>query len=139
MHKILIGGEIEMKQGFVKAGIISVLVLFVLSCTTVSFQGIQSVNAMPAFTVVGDFEKVITDHRLIGSPGGFALLELGQPDEEIFRIIKDEVSKMSGDGAVNVEIDYGFSFLNFLLNGITFGIYSPSRIIVRGKIVKFTK
>lgn len=118
--------------------VIVALLVVLVSCQTVTFQGIQAVKDMDSFTVVGDFERRIKDHRVIGGAGGFALLPLGQPDKDIFDVIQKEITKYSGDAAINVEIDYGFTLIDLLLNGFTAGVYAPSTITVKGTVVKYT-
>lgn len=119
--------------------IVLVLVALVFSCTTVSFQGIQAVKDMPNFTVVGDFEKTFTDIGILGAPGGYALITLDDKDERIFVYIQEEIQKLSGDGAINVDIEYGASLLQILVGGFTSGIIAPSRITIRGTVVKFSE
>ena len=45
--------------------------------------------------------------------------------------------KYTADAAVNVTVEYRASFVNLLLNGLTFGIWAPARAHVTGTIVKY--
>ena len=123
-----------------RVSLVLVLVLVILlgACTTVSFQGIQAVKDMPNFTVIGDFEKKISDTGLLGATGGIKLVSFGQPDHEIFTAIQNEIQKLSGDAAINVEIAYTSSLMNILLNGCTGSVIAPSTIVIRGTVVKFS-
>jgi hypothetical protein len=108
-------------------------VVSLLSCQTVTFQGIQAVKAVPAYTVVKDFQKEIGDPHII-----LNLIALGQPDERIFAYIRDEIEKYSGDAAINVEIDYGLNFFDLILLPV-WPIYSGRTITIKGTIVKYTR
>lgn len=107
------------------------LLLVVCSCQTVTFQGIQAIKDMPDFTVIGDFRKEISDPHVIA--GIFAL---GQPDQRIFAFIQEEIQKMSGDAAINVELAYGDNFLDFLLSPIA-AVIDFRTITISGTVVKF--
>ena len=114
------------------AALVLLVALFAVSCTTVSFQGIQAVRDMPDFTVVGEFERVISDPHLIAGP-----LPMGQPDHRIFTEIQDEIAKLSGDAAINVTIEYGQTFFDLILGSLTGQLYSPRTITLSGTVVKF--
>lgn len=106
--------------------------LFAIGCTTVDFQGIQAVKDMPSFTVVGEFKKDISDPHLISG-----LLPLGQPDHDAFRYIQDEISKLSGDAAINVNLKYHVTFMDMVIGSLTGQLYSPRTITISGTVVKF--
>lgn len=108
-------------------------ILLLASCQTVTFQGIQAVKQVPAYTVVKDFQKEIGDPHVI-----LGLIALGQPDERIFAYIQDEIDKFSGDAAINVEIDYGLNFFDLILFPI-WPIYSGRTITIKGTIVKYSR
>ena len=108
------------------------LILLVAGCQTVTFQGIQAVKEVPSYTVVKDFHVIIKDPHLISG-----LVPLGQPDQRIFSYIQDEITKLSGDAAINVELDYGFTLIDFLVTSITGGFFTPRTITISGTVVKY--
>lgn len=112
----------------------AVLMLLLAGCQTVTFQGIQAVKQVPAYTVVKDFSITIADPHLIAG-----LVPMGQPDQRIFTYIQDEINKLSGDAAINVELDYGFTVIDYVLTVLTANIYSPRTITIKGTVVKYTK
>jgi len=126
-----------MKKAIKLAVIAALLTVVAVSCTTVSFQGIQAQKDLPAYTVVGQFEKVITDPAILGNAGGIKLIPLGDADERIFTYIQDEITKWSGDAAINVTIEYQATFVDILLNALTAGIYAPSHIVIKGTVVNY--
>jgi hypothetical protein len=114
-------------------------VVLIASCTTFQVSGVQMNNETPSYQSVGEFEKTIAVHEFLGSPGGTNLLNVTATnmDEEIFDAIRREIEKFSGDAAVNVVIKYEATFVDILLNGVTFGAYAPAHATITGTIVKF--
>jgi hypothetical protein len=51
-------------------------------------------------------------------------------------LIETNIRKFNGDGAVDVEIKYGASALQWFAAVITFGTYMPGTVTVSGTIVK---
>lgn len=114
-------------------------VLAVGACTTFQLSGIQVVEDMPGMQPVGDFEISVPVHEFLGSAGGSNLFNVTADamDNEIYDAIRREVEKRSGDAAINVTVRYEASFVNILLNGITFGIYAPATAVVTGTVVSY--
>ena len=83
-----------------------VALLLMASCTTASFQGMQMTKDVPSFNVVGEFERSISQHAIIGGWSGGSLVKLSDNDERIFSIISDEIQKKGGDAAIDVTIEY---------------------------------
>ena len=108
------------------------LVLLLAGCQTVTFQGLPVVVKVPSYTVVKDFSITIADPHLIGG-----LVPMGQPDQKIFTYIQEQIEKLGGNAAVDVEIDYGYTAIDFLLNALTMNIYSPRTITITGTVVKY--
>lgn len=110
------------------------LALLLMGCQTVTFQGIQAVKEVPSYTVVKDFKVTVPDPHLLGG-----LIPLGQPDQRIFTYIQEQITKFSGDAAINVELDYGVTFFDVILSSVTASIFSPRTITIKGTVVKYTK
>lgn len=121
-----------------KLGVLALALLFIASCTTVSFQGMQMTTDVPSFNVVGEFERTISQHAIIGGWSGGSLVKMSDNDERIFSIITDEVQKKGGDAAIDVTIEYGAGFVDLLLNAVTLSIYNPGKIKISGTIIKYT-
>lgn len=121
-----------------RVGLLLITLVFAVSCTTASFQGMQMTRETPSFNVVGEFERTLSQHGIIGGWSGGSLIKLSDNDERIFSIISDEIQKKGGDAAIDVTIEYGAGFLNLLLNAITLSIYNPGKIVIKGTIIKYT-
>lgn len=62
---------------------------------------------------------------------------LVSPDDAgIQKLISNEVQLKRGTRAVNVKIKYQLTFVNGLVNLLTFGIYNPFTLTVEGDVVK---
>ena len=112
--------------------VLAVLLLLLAGCQTVTFKGLQVVTKVPAYTELKSFTIVVKDPHLLGG-----LVPMGQPDETIFALIQEEITKLGGNAAINVEIDYGFTTVDFILNLVTWNIYSPRTITITGTAVKY--
>jgi hypothetical protein len=62
---------------------------------------------------------------------------LVSPDDAgIEKIVADAVKQNGGTRAVNVKLKYQQTFINGLVGGLTFGIYTPFTLTVEGDVVK---
>jgi len=111
---------------------IAALTLLFAGCQTVTFQGIQVMSKVPTHTVIKDFTITIPDPHLLNG-----LAPMGQPDQKIFTYIQEEIKKLGGDAAIDVEIDYGYTTVDMLLNVVTSFIYSPRTITIKGTVIKY--
>ncbi len=64
----------------------------------------------------------------------FGLVSTNKAD--IPKMVSNEVQMKGGTSAVNVKIIYEATFVQGLLNIITFGIYNPFTLTVEGDVVK---
>jgi hypothetical protein len=122
-----------------KIGIVVAIVLLVGACTTFELSGVHIVEDMPSMQPMGDFEAKVSVHEFLGNSGGANLFNVTADamDNEIYDTIRREVEKRSGDAAINVTIRYEASFINLLLNGLTFGVYAPATATVSGTVVSY--
>lgn len=122
-----------------KAIVVAVAVLAVSACTTFQMSGIQVVKDMPGMQPLGDFQTTVKVHEFIGSSGGANLFNLTADamDDEIYDQIRREVDRRSGDAAINVTVQYQASFLDLVLNGITWGLYAPATAVISGTVVSY--
>lgn len=127
-----------MKRGLTVA-LILVAVLLMAGCTTFQLSGVNIVEDMPSMQPLGDFETKVKVHEFIGGSGGTNLFNLTATsmDNEIYDAIRREVMRRSGDAAINVTVKYEASFVDLLLNGITFGIYAPATATISGTVVSY--
>lgn len=122
-----------------KVAAVMVALLAVAGCTTFQLSGVNIVEDMPAMSPIGDFETTVKVHELLGSAGGANLVNVTATamDDEIYDAIRREVQRRSGDAAINVQIRYEASFIDLLLNGVTFGIYAPATATISGTVVSY--
>ncbi len=115
------------------------LVMLVGACTTFQLSGIQVVEDMPGMTTIGEFETTVKVNEFVGGSGGANLANITADvmDNEIYDAIRREVEKRSGDAAVNITVRYEASFVNILLNVITFNIYAPATAHISGTVVSY--
>ena len=57
---------------------------------------------------------------------------------DVGELIDKEVSKLSGNGVINLEIKTTTTFLDGFLGVITLGIYTRRTILISGNVVKYT-
>jgi hypothetical protein len=127
----------------IRIGAVALLVLAVAlsGCTSFKFAGAQVTKQIPAYNSVGTFDISVPVHEFLGGSAGLNLVNVTADamDTEIYDAIQREIQKYTGDAAVNVTIVYKATFVDILLNGITFGIYAPAHAKITGTIVKYTK
>lgn len=132
------GGDTIVKT-LIKIGFVVAIVLMAGACTTFELSGVHIVEDMPSMQPMGEFENIVKVHEFLGSSGGANLFNVtaNQMDNVIYDTIRREVEKRSGDAAINVTVKYEASFVDLLLNGITFGIYAPATATVSGTVVSY--
>ncbi len=115
------------------------LVLFAASCTPFQLSGIQMNEEMPSYQAVGEFETSVMVNEFLGTSGGANIVNATATnmDNPIYDAVRREINKYSGDAAVNVTVQYEASFVDLLLNGITFGVYAPAHAKIKGTVVKY--
>lgn len=121
--------------------IVLVLAVALSGCTSFKFAGAQVTKQIPSYASVGTFDVTVAVHEFLGAPAGANLFDVTADamDTEIYDAIQREIQKYTGDAAVNVTIVYKATFVDFLLNGLTFGIYAPAHARITGTIVKYSK
>ena len=118
--------------------ILSVLALFMtVGCTTFKAEGLSFMPKSSNMQVLGHFHEGKTVIELFGTSGGENLFNISASAmaDKVPGIIWNEVNKMGGNAAVNVEIRYYVGPLSYLLNAITFHILAPARIVIEGDVV----
>ena len=122
-----------MNRNFLVVFALVVLVVFSQGCYTMhqvgtaSKEGIEITN-MEKASSMGQFSSKKWVHHFI-----FGLVSPDDAGAE--KLISDAVRSKGGTRAVNVKMHYQMSFVNGLLNVITFGIYSPFTLTVEGDVV----
>ena len=117
-------------------GLLLVLIL------AVSFSGCYTLNAIgtpadptlsmsnhPSGTMVKHFSVTMKVHHLI-----YGLVTLGDP--AVATALADEVKSSGGTTATNIKIHYEMTFVDGLINFITFAIYNPFTLTVEGDVIK---
>jgi hypothetical protein len=130
-----------MRARNVALAVLVVLAVALSGCTSFKFAGAQITKEIPSYNSVGTFDITVPVNEFLGQSGGTNLFNVTAEamDTEIYDAIQREIQKYTGDAAVNVTIVYEATFLDILLNGITFGIYAPAHAHITGTIVKYTR
>ena len=107
-------------------------------CTSFKISGVEVSAQTSQGTVLGTFDINVNVNKVLGMAGGTNLFNLTSDatDPKIVEAVKAEIAKLGGTKAINVKIDYKASFLNLILNGITFSIWAPSIAHVTGTVIK---
>ncbi len=114
-------------------------IALIAGCTTFQMSGLQVVEDMPSMQPLGDFETTVKVNEFLGESGGANLFNLSATamDDEIYDAIRREVQRRSGDAAINVTVEYEASFIDYILNGITLGLYAPATATISGTVVSY--
>jgi len=118
--------------------VLSVLLIVLLaSCTTFKADGLSSYTPKD-YEVLGQFEKSVTVNRFVGSPGGASLFNILEdaPGDAADKLIRKEIQKLGGSGAINIEIKYEAVFWNMLVNSITGGLWAPAKLTISGTVIR---
>jgi hypothetical protein len=131
--------ENYMKNLFKVLILITIVGVTLFSCTSFQFSGAQITREIPSYTTVGNFDITVKVNEFLGASGGANLANVTADamDTAIYDAIQREIQKFTGDGAVNIEIEYKATFINMLLNSFTFGIYAPATARISGVVVKY--
>jgi hypothetical protein len=114
-------------------------ILMLASCTTFKMSGTSMNMETPPFQNVGQLDLVVNVHEWLGSSGGANLANISATnmDEKLYDVIEREVKKAGGDAVLNLDVEYKASFIDILLNAVTFNIYAPAQAHITGDIVKY--
>jgi hypothetical protein len=110
-------------------------------CTTFQASGLQMglvINGQ-RYEKVGDFsEKEWTNKFLGWGSNGGTLFNLSSDatDPQVREAIEKNIKKLGGDGVIDVKIKYGSNPIQWILTGITVGIWMPGTVTVTGTVVK---
>lgn len=120
-------------------GSLILLLLFTAGCTQMVIEanrvrqnvyfghGIETEK----FTRVGEFTATSR-----GSWALFGLVPLNQPDLQ--EILKREISRLNGNGVINLKIITQQTFVDGLISAVTLGLYSVRTMKVSGTVVKLS-
>jgi hypothetical protein len=110
------------------------LIVVASGCYTVNGIGTPadatiSMSNHPTGAVIKHFTITSKVHHLI-----YGLVTLNDP--EIAKTVSDEVKAAGGTSAINVRFRYEMTFVDGLVNTITFAVYNPFTLTVEGDVVK---
>ena len=118
------------------------LIFLVVLAFVVTASGCYTLNAIgtpadqtlslsnhPAGSVVKHFSTTMKVNHCI-----YGLVTPSNP--EVAKAISDEVKAAGGTSAINVKMSYEATFVDGLINLITFGIYNPFTLIIEGDVIK---
>lgn len=122
-----------MKRATIPLILIS-LIFILAGCFTLNVVGTPadvpfSLSNHPAGTVVKSFSKTLKVHHFV-----YGLVTPFDPT--VAKAIADEVKAAGGTHAINVKIRYQMTFLDGLINVITFGTYVPFTLTIEGDVVR---
>jgi hypothetical protein len=125
-----------------KLGIGLILVFLlgaIVSCTTFKVTDVQVVKERQEYESLGVFNVTVNVHEFIGSAGGHNLFNASAENmnPEIYDAIQREITKLGGDAAVDVSIEYKATFVDMLLNYVTGFVYAPAHAVITGTVVKY--
>lgn len=115
-----------------------VLAVLLAGCTTFKATGIAAPVPGDSTTVVGKFHTTIWVNGFLGASAGAKLFNVTADvtDGAIRDAIDKAVSDKGGTSAVDITIEHRASFLDLLLNGLTWFIWAPAEIEISGTIIK---
>ena len=110
----------------------------VVSCRSFQISGMEISEQPTAGNVIGDFDITVGINKFLGSSGGTNLFNVSSEitDPRIVDAVKLQILNMGGSRAINVKVEHRASFLNLLLNGLTFNIWAPSYARVTGTVIR---
>ena len=79
--------------------------------------------------VLGHFDESRHAHFLI-----YGLINVGTPN--VSEVLEEQVKMKQGTAVTNLELTTTHTFVDGLINGITFGIYNPVTVEFAGDVVK---
>ena len=111
----------------------------IVSCTTFKITDVQIAKERQEYESLGVFNVTVNVHEFIGSAGGTNLFNATAENmnPEIYDAVQREITKLGGDAAVDVTIEYKATFVDMLLNYVTASIYAPAHAIITGTVVKY--
>ncbi len=112
------------------------LFLLLFSCTYVEFSSKDNKLAYDPnirnYTVVGSFSITITEVSFI-----YRLVILNEPSKELEDILKEQIVKYKGDAVINLKLTYHFTALQFILNMLTDGLFTPNSVTISGDVIRY--
>ena len=110
------------------------------SCRTFSTEGLsQGINpGGGSYEILADFTEREWVNKFIGSSGGTNMFNITSRATEgvINRVIQKNLREHGGTGVINLEISYGSNPVQWFLNTLTFKLWAPSTVTVRGTVIK---
>jgi hypothetical protein len=118
--------------------LLALVSLIGISCTSFQVSGVEVAQQPSSGNVCGNFDINVSTNKFLGITSGPNLFNLTSDatDPKIIDAIKAEVTKLGGNKAINVKIEYKATFVQMFLNMITFSIYAPATAHVTGTVIK---
>ena len=114
------------------------LALLLDGCVAFRATGMAYFPGQSDFEVVGHFRRSCVVQEFFGTPAGGNLFNFSaySSDDELRKILSEEVEKFGGDGAINIRVDFETKWWHSLLNKITARVYAPAKLTVEGDVVR---
>lgn len=120
----------------------SVAMAFLLIAVFVFSQGCYTLNQVGSATDTGieltnkDSATAMSEFSAKKKVNHFLWGLVSPADAEVEQLIANQVKSSGGSRAVNVRMKYQLTFIDGLISGITFGIYTPFTLTVQGDVAK---
>jgi hypothetical protein len=110
----------------------------IIACTTFQASGIQIGMSISGAEILGNFTTKVYINKFLGQSGGTNILNLSSnaTNGPIRDAIDKEIQKKGGTAAINISIKYGSNPIQWFLNYLTFNLWAPATVTIKGTIIK---
>ena len=127
-----------MKKKLFLFALVACIGICLIACTTFQSSGFQVGMSTSGTENLGDFSTKVHINKFLGQSGGtnFLNLSANATSGPIRDAIDKEIQKKGGTAAINVSIKYGSNPIQWLLNYITFSIWAPATVTIKGTVIR---
>ena len=117
----------------------TVTCLLVTSCMSFKATDLAVLHQDSSMQMLGHFEKEVVINEFLGDSGGLNLGDFSADamNDEITRVVWDEINKKGGNGAININIEYTATALDIIFNSLTSGIWAPAHLKITGDVINY--
>lgn len=126
-----------MKKFFTAIITVALISLF-SACTTFQAEGLAVTRPGENDVFLGTFNRSVMVNEFLGTPGGTNLFNISANAMKAAAtdLVWAEVTKLGGNAARDVEITYSANLFHYILNQLTWGIWAPAKINVKGTVIR---
>ena len=117
----------------------TVTCLLATSCMSFKATDLAVLRQDESMQMLGHFEKEVVINEFLGESGGLNIgnFSADAMNEEITKIIWNEINNKGGNGAININIEYTATALDVILNSLTSSIWAPAHLKITGDVIKY--